>query len=388
FMILHEGPLGVFGSELKERKYNKLLKDGPLTAGEIGGWVGITGKYWLTALVPPQDTRFEGEFKNIGAPDKPVFQSSYILGPERIEPGAAIEAEAQFFAGAKKVRLLRGYERELGISAFDRAVDWGHLFFLTRPIFMMMNFFGQLTGNYGVAILLMTLCIKIIFFPLANQSYVAMSKMKKLQPQMTEMRERYKDDRMKMQQEMMDLYKREKLNPLAGCLPILVQIPVFFALYKVLFVTIELRHAPFFGWVQDLSAPDPTSLFNLFGLLPYDPTAVPLIGAFLGIGVWPMLMGVAMWFQTKLNPPPADPIQQQIFALMPIFFTILLAGFASGLVIYWWWNTVLSIAQQWLIMKRMGVEVDLGTRMKLPSFISRRLGGGGESGGASDASQK
>ncbi|MEM1102541.1 MAG: membrane protein insertase YidC [Pseudomonadota bacterium] len=374
FMILHEGALGVFSDTLRERKYKKLTNDGPFVETATGGWLGVTDKYWLAALAPAQDAPFTGEFKDIGQPGAPIYQTSYIVKQPTVAPaGGSATSEALFFAGAKKVKLLRTYENELGVAAFDRAVDWGRLFFLTKPIFTVLNFFGQLTGNYGVAILLLTLCVKLVFFPLANQSYVAMSKMKKLQPEMTRMREQYKDDRMKMQQEMVALYKKEKLNPLAGCLPVLIQIPVFFALYKVLFVTIELRHAPFFGWIQDLSAVDPTSVFNLFGLLPFEPTAVPVVGAFLGIGVWPLMMGVAMWFQTKLNPPPADPVQQQVFALMPIFFTILLAGFASGLVIYWWWNTSLSILQQWLIMKRMGVSVDWGARFKTPGFIAKYL---------------
>jgi YidC/Oxa1 family membrane protein insertase len=269
------------------------------------------------------------------------------------------------FGGAKNVDELRQYEKTLGIGGFDRAVDWGNFWMLTRPIFAVLDFFGDKIGNFGVAILLLTLVVKGLMFPLANKAFEAMSKMKKLQPEVQKLQERYKEDRAKLQQEMMALYQKEKMNPLAGCLPILVQMPIFYALYKVLFVTIEMRHEPFVLWIKDLSAPDPTSIFNLFGLLPYDPTAVPLIGAFLGVGVLPLLMGVSMWFQMKLNPPPADPVQAQVFGMMPIIFTFLFASFASGLVLYWFWNTLLSIGQQWVIMKKNGVSVDWGLNLGL-----------------------
>ena len=377
FFILHEGLVGVFDGKLTERKYKKLANNGPIEASSRGGWLGITDKYWLTALIPPQDQQINATYRTVrpGGAAEPIFQANYVMTARTVAPGETIEIIQHAFAGAKKVDILRGYQKadSLGVADFDRAIDWGHLFFLTKPIFVVLNYFGGLTGNFGVAILLLTLGLKLILFPLANKSYESMSKMKKLQPEVTKLREAYADDKMKMQQEMMALYKKEKLNPLAGCLPVLVQIPVFYALYKTLFVTIELRQAPFFGWIQDLSAPDPTSIFNLFGLLPYDPGMVPVIGSFLMIGVWPLAMGIAMWFQTKLNPPPADPVQQQVFALMPIFFTFLLAGFASGLVIYWFWNTALSILQQWVIMKRMGVSVDWGVRFKTPAFARQLL---------------
>jgi YidC/Oxa1 family membrane protein insertase len=267
-----------------------------------------------------------------------------------VPPGETIEVTDRLFAGAKEVGLLDFYANEYGIPLFDRAVDFGWFYFLTKPIFHILHFFYQLLGNYGLAILLLTLLVKLLFYPLANKSYRAMSKMKKLQPEMMRLREQFGDDKMRMNQELMALYKKEQVNPMSGCLPIVVQIPVFFALYKVLFVSIEMRHAPFFGWVQDLSAPDPTSLFNLFGLLPFDPPA------FLMIGIWPLLMGATMLLQTKLNPQPADPIQAKVMMLLPLMFIFLFATFPAGLVIYWTWNNVLSITQQWVIMKRMGVS--------------------------------
>ena len=272
-----------------------------------------------------------------------------------VAPGARIEAEGRLFAGAKEVRLLDQYSEELGIPLFDRAVDFGWFYFLTKPIFYALDYLYRLVGNFGVAILLLTVAIKLLFFPLANKSYRAMSKMKKLAPEMTKLRERYQDDKMKLNQEMMALYKRERVNPAAGCLPILIQIPVFFALYKVLFVTIEMRHAPFFGWIQDLSAPDPTSILNLFGLLPW---SVPELGvlSIISNGVWPIIMGITMFLQQKLNPPPPDPVQARVFMLLPVIFTFMLAQFPAGLVIYWAWNNILSIAQQWVIMRRMGVK--------------------------------
>ncbi|GJL90897.1 membrane protein insertase YidC [Hyphococcus sp.] len=372
FMILHEGPLGVIGTDLHERKYNKLKKNknAKVDASGVGGWVGVTNKSWLAASIPPADAEIEATLANRGTTERPVFEAAYLMPAVTVAPGETKSIKSYAFGGPKDVDLLQSYEAKpdkggLGVYDFDKAVDWGHLFFLTRPIFYTLNFFGDTLGNFGVAILLLTLVIKLILFPVANKGFESMSKMKKLQPEIKKLQERYTDDKMKLQQEMMALYKKEKMNPLAGCLPILLQMPIFYALYKTLFVTIELRHQPFL-YIKDLSAPDPTTVFNLFGLLPYDPTALPMIGAFLGIGVLPLLMGVAMWFQTKLNPPPADPVQAQIFGMMPFVFVFIFAPFAAGLVLYWFWNTTLSILQQWFIMKKNGVAVDLGDRIKLP----------------------
>ncbi len=367
YMILHEGPIAVVGKSLYERKYKKAIKTTDEANGEKG-WVGITNKYWLAAAIPPQDEEFKMSMRNIGTETEPVFRVTYTLAQRVLEPGATVTLQSHLYGGSKDVDILQSYEKStadggLGVWDFDKAIDWGHLFFLTRPIFYTLNFFGDHLGNFGLAILLLTLIIKALLFPLANKSYESMAKMKNLQPELEKLKERYPDDKMKLQQEMMALYQKEKLNPLAGCLPILFQMPIFYALYKTLFVTIELRHEPFIFWIKDLSAPDPTSVFNLFGLLPYDPTALPVIGAFLGIGVLPLLMGVAMWFQTKLNPPATDPVQQQVMTMMPIMFTFLFASFASGLVLYWFWNTVLSILQQWLIIKRNGGTVDWGANL-------------------------
>ena len=380
FMILHEGPIGVIGESLYQRKYKKIINKGGFTETGDRGWVGITSKNWLAAAIPPQGETYEGYLSNIGTEIEPVFRAGYALMARQIAPGEEASLTSYLYGGAKDVDILQSYENVpsrggLGIYDFDKAVDWGNFFFLTRPIFYTLNFFGDLIGNFGVAILILTLIIKAILFPLANKGYESMSKMKKLQPEIEKLRKRYGDDKMKQQQEMMALYQKEKLNPIAGCLPILIQMPIFYALYKTLFVTIELRHEPFVAWIKDLSAPDPTTIFNLFGLIPYDPTSLPLIGAFLGIGVLPLLMGLGMWFQIKLNPPPPDPMQAQIFAMMPIIFTFLFASFASGLVLYWFWNTALSILQQVFIMKRNGVDIDWGERF---SFLNRfkNLAGG------------
>ena len=370
WMILHEGPLGVIGKALYERKYKKLAKnpDKEVEENGVGGWIGITNKYWLAAAIPPQQEEMRATLDNIGTADEPIFRATYALPERTLAPGEALTLESHVFGGPKDVDILQSYEASpddggLGVRDFDKAVDWGHLFILTRPIFYTLDFFGDLTGNFGVAILILTLIVKGLLFPIANKGFESMAKMKKLQPEIESLRKRYADDRMKMQQEMMALYKKEKMNPLAGCLPILIQMPIFYALYKTLFVTLEMRHEPFILWIKDLSAPDPTTIFNLFGLLPWEPTAVPVVGAFLGIGVLPILMGVAMWFQTKLNPPPTDPVQAQVFAMLPFVFVFIFAPFAAGLVLYWFWNTFLGILQQWLIMKKNGVEVNLMERM-------------------------
>ena len=347
YYILFEGLIGYVDGALQEVKYSSLGPDKPLDYHSNGGWLGFTDKYWLTALIPPQNEAVTARFTHTVDDGVDRYQTDY-LGPEvTIAPDGTGETSARFFAGAKEVNLLDAYEAA-GIPLFDHAIDFGWFYFLTKPIFLILQFFDKVLGNFGVAILLLTLCVKLIFFPLANKSYNAMSKMKLLQPEIQKLRERFPDDKARQQQEMMALYKRVGANPLAGCLPIVIQIPVFFALYKVLFVTIEMRHAPFFGWIHDLSAPDPTSFANLFGLLPFTPPAFVMIGA------WPRIMGLTMFLQQKLNPQPVDPVQARMFMLLPIIFTYMLAAFPAGLVIYWAWNNLLSIAQQWAIMHRQG----------------------------------
>lgn len=351
FYILHEGLLGVTGGQLQEIDYSD-IGDEPagISAETTGGWIGITDKYWLATLIPNQSDTVQTRFlqRKEGLVD--VYQADFLGAPVVVPANGTASSASHLFAGAKEVTLLDAYSEELGIENFDLAIDFGWFYFLTKPIFLALLWINSSVGNLGISILLLTVAIKAVFFPLANKSYVSMSKMKKLQPEMVKLRERFSEDKVKLNQEMMALYKREKVNPASGCLPILVQIPVFFALYKVLFVTIEMRHAPFFGWIQDLSAPDPTSLFNLFGLIPFTPPD------FLMIGVWPLLMGFSMFIQQKLNPQPADPIQAKIFLFMPLFFMFLLASFPAGLVIYWAWNNTLSIIQQWIIMRRMGIN--------------------------------
>ena len=349
FYILHEGLLGVFDSTLTEIDYEDIREAGQTKQTSIGGWIGITDKYWLAALVPDQQVTNGTRFLHTKQDGADTYQVDYV-GPALTAPaGGSIKTVNHLFVGAKEVRLLDAYEAKIGVARFDLAIDFGWFYFLTKPIFYALLWINNHVLNLGVSILLLTVGIKLLFFPLANKSYASMSKMKKLQPKMMQVRERYGDDKTRMNQEMMELYKKEKVNPASGCLPILIQIPVFFALYKVLFVTIEMRHAPFFGWIQDLSAPDPTTLFNLFGLIPWSPPD------FLMIGIWPLLMGASMYLQQKLNPQPADPVQAKIFLFLPLFFTFLLARFPAGLVIYWAWNNMLSILQQWVIMRRMGV---------------------------------
>jgi YidC/Oxa1 family membrane protein insertase len=353
FFILHEGPVGVLGETLRELDYDEVGEGAANATGfdSTGGWLGITDKYWLVALVPNQNDAVKARFfKDLdGSRDR--YQADYLGNALTVAPGAAAQATSRFFAGAKEVRLLDAYEERLGIKKFDLAVDFGWFYFLTKPFFYFLDYIYRQTGNFGIAILLLTVCVKLVFFPLANKSYKAMSRMKALQPEIVRLREKYGEDRQKLNQEMMALYKTQKVNPAAGCLPIAIQIPVFFALYKVLFVTIEMRHAPFFGWIHDLSAPDPLLLFNLFGLIPWQPPQ------FLYIGIWPVLMGITMYLQQKLNPQPADPVQAKVFQFMPLFFVFLLGSFPAGLVIYWTWNNILSMAQQYVIMKRMGVPI-------------------------------
>jgi YidC/Oxa1 family membrane protein insertase len=348
FYILHEGLIGVFGGTLKEVDYDEIKKDAKIEAKTTGGWIGITDKYWLVALIPDQLKPVTARFLHTTEGTVDRYQVDTIGEQVTVAPGAIASVESRLFAGAKEVKLLDAYSDNVGIQRLDLAVDFGWFFYLTKPIFYILDYIKNHVGNFGVAILILTVLIKLIMFPLANKSYRAMSKMKLLQPEMVKIRERCGDDRQRMNQEMMALYKREKANPASGCLPIVIQIPVFFALYKVLYVTIEMRHAPFYGWIHDLSAPDPTTVFNLFGLIPWMPPD------FLMIGAWPLVMGVTMYLQQKLNPAPADPIQAKVFMFLPVIFTVMLAQFSAGLVIYWAWNNALSILQQWVIMKRAG----------------------------------
>ena len=359
--LAFQGPIAVAGDQLREVKYKPLAKDPKKAlaldtdAEGLGGWSGYAAKYWLTAIIPPQDQAFKVVAENTEGRANPRFVTRYALDATVLAPGQQAQTQSHVFVGPKRVNLLRGYEDAYGFRGFDRAIDWGFLFFLTRPIFAGLQFFAGLLGNWGLAILALTLVIKAILFPLANASYRSMANMRKLTPEIQAVRERHEGDQMKIQQEMMALYKKHKVNPAAGCLPILAQMPIFFALYKVLFTTIELRHQPFL-YINDLSEMDPTSVWNLFGLLPY---SVDFLPAFLSLGVLPLLMGVAMFVQTKLNPPPPDPMQARIFGLMPIFFVFIFAPFAAGLVLYWFWNTFLGVIQQYVIMKRAGADVDI-----------------------------
>jgi YidC/Oxa1 family membrane protein insertase len=360
FFILHEGFVGVLDGRLQETTYSEAKSEAAQRGGvaleqETGaGWAGFTDKYWLTALTPVDPAqRYRVAYRHApeagprGTEDR--WQVDLATpAPQAVAGGATAALATRLFAGAKEVNLLDEYSDRLGIPDFDKAIDFGWFYFMTKPFFYALDWLFKLFGNFGVAILVFTVALKLAFFPLANKAYKSMSRMKILGPKMAEIKERHKDDPAKAQQEMMALYKSEKINPASGCLPILIQIPVFFALYKVLFVTIEMRHAPFFGWIHDLSAPDPTNLFNLFGLLPYDPTALT---SYLHMPAWALIMGVTMYVQQKLNPQPPDPIQAKIFAWMPVIFTFMLASFPAGLVIYWSWNNLLSIAQQRYIMQ-------------------------------------
>jgi YidC/Oxa1 family membrane protein insertase len=361
--IQHEGLLGVPGDAgLQEITFYDAATEPPAKfANKTGGWVGITDKYWASAIIPDQKIAYNATLEGEQPKDAgrlPMFLAEYEAEPTVVAAGSVASVKTQLYAGAKQASIIEKYGEDLGIEKFDLMIDWGWFYFLTKPMNHALTWLYGILGNFGFAILALTVIVKLLFYPLANKSYVSMAKMKKLQPQMEALRERYKDDKPRMQQELMQLYQKEKINPAAGCLPILVQIPVFFALYKVLYTSIDMRHAPFVGWIQDLSAPDPTSIFNLFGLLPF---AVP---EFLQIGVWPIIMGMTMWVQMQLNPPQPDPVQQQIFSWMPLIFTFLLGTFPAGLVIYWAWNNVLSIIQQWHITKQQGAEIHLGANLK------------------------
>jgi YidC/Oxa1 family membrane protein insertase len=352
--ISHEGVVGVFNDELIETTYSDLADDKLEKHTGKTGWVALTDKYWAAALIPDGRHKFSSNFLG-NAPEgsDDNYTVNYLLAGQIIEPGKTIEVTNRLYAGAKQGELIETYADTLKINKFTNLIDWGWFHFITKPMFKSLVYFNHLVGNFGLSILIVTVIIKLLLFPLANKSYKSMAYMKKMQPEMEKIRTRYKDDKMKQQQELMELYKKNKINPLSGCWPVLIQIPIFFALYKVLYVTIEMRHAPFVGWIQDLSAPDPTSLFNLFGLIPID------LPQFLMIGIWPLIMGITMFIQMKLNPAPTDAVQAQIFTYMPIIFTFILAGFSSGLVIYWAWNNTLSVIQQYYIMRRHGVEVNL-----------------------------
>src|SRR5277367_4982625 len=369
YYILHEGLIGYLGDHgLQEYAYKKIDDAKSVSFKVTDGWLGITDKYWASALLPDTNAQLQARFSSNLVGTARTYQTDYLEDPQTIAIGGTGSANARLFAGAKEVSVvginfpiggLGGYNRQLELNHFDLLIDWGWFYFITKPMFLALDFFYHLVGNFGIAILLVTVLVKLLFFPLANKSYASMAKMKSVQPQLAALKERYPDDKMKQQQEMMEIYKKEKINPIAGCLPVALQIPVFFSLYKVLFVTIEMRHAPFFGWIKDLSSPDPTNLFTLFGLFNYDPTALPVIGHYLALGIWPIIMGITMWFQMKLNPTPPDPTQQMIFGWMPLIFTFMLSGFPAGLVIYWAWNNTLSVLQQSLIMHRNGVKVEL-----------------------------
>ena len=363
YAVLHEGLVGVVGdSGVQEWAYDKIEKE---TGAQkrfkgTGGWVGFTDKYWAAVVAPDQTKPFDASMSATPAtPTVKNYQADAVGEAINVAPGGKAEAKTYIFAGVKVSELLDRYQADPGLSKFELLIDWGWFYFITKPLFKLLDLIYKLIGNFGLAILAVTVLVKIAFLPLANKSYLSMAKMKALQPQMKAIQERYPDDKVKQQQEQMELFKREKVNPVSGCLPMLVQIPVFFALYKVLFVTIEMRQAPFFGWIKDLSQPDPTNIFNLFGLLPFDPTHVPVFGSFLWLGVWPLIMGVSMWVQMKMNPEATDPVQRQMFAWMPVIFTFMLGSFPVGLVIYWTWNNILSVAQQWWIMKRAGVPFEL-----------------------------
>ena len=365
YYILHEGLIGVLGDQgLQEYGYKKMDETKAVEFKVSNAWMGITDKYWAGTLLPNPKANVQARFSSNLVGTLRTYQTDYLLDPMTIAIGGNASTTTSLFAGAKENATVDAYDKQLGLNKFDRLIDWGWFYFITKPMFFMIDWFFHIVGNFGVAILLVTVLVKLVFFPLANKSYASMAKMKAVQPQLAALKDKYPDDKMKQQQEMMEIYKKEKINPIAGCLPILIQIPVFFSLYKVLFVTIEMRHAPFFGWIKDLSAPDPTNLFNLFGLFAFDPTQLPVLGYYLHLGIWPIIMGITMWFQMKLNPTPPDPTQKMIFDWMPLIFTFMLAGFPAGLVIYWAWNNLLSVLQQSYIMKKNGAKIELFDNVK------------------------
>ena len=347
FYIQHEGFIGVFDDELKEDDYDD-VKEKKIVRESNEGWLGITDKYWMTAFVPEKGKNFKSSFLYENG-----FKANYIINePVSIKKSSLGANQLRLFIAAKEVETIDSYAADQSINKFDLVIDWGWFYFFTKPLFFVIDYLFKISGNFGTAIVLLTIAIRLIFFPLANFSFKSMAKMKAVQPEMMRLKELHKDDKVKFQQEMMALYRKEKINPASGCLPVLIQIPFFFAIYKMLFISLEMRHQPFFGWIKDLSAQDPTTLFNLFGLVPWDPPS------FMIIGIWPILMGVSMWVQQKLNPAPADPIQAKIFAFFPLFLTIILASFPSGLVVYWTINNILTIAQQYVIVKKTTVKTN------------------------------
>jgi YidC/Oxa1 family membrane protein insertase len=371
--IVHEGAIGMLGDpakyELKLSKYKDWKKKGYPDLASKGGWLGVTEKYWLTALIPDQSEAITAKFPMQQQGGVDVYKTGFLGAPQTIAPGQTLTHTTRIFAGAKIVPLLQTYGKQFGLPKFDNAVDWGMFWFFTHPLFIVLEFLKRYIGNLGLSILALTVIVKLIFFPLANKSYESISKMKKIQPQIEALKKQNANDATKLQQETMALYQREKINPLMGCLPMIIQIPVFYSLYKVLTVTIEMRQAPFYGWVHDLAARDPTTIWNVFGLIPWNPAHAPLVGAFLDgqlhIGLWPLIYGFSMWLSQSMNPPAPDPAQQRIFQLMPIMFTFIMAPFTVGLLIYWSWNNLLSILQQYVMMRRFKVD------NPIDSFIGR-----------------
>ena len=361
-LILHEGAVGILGAKnLVTYKYQDLQKDQQEDIESNGGWLGFTDKYFSATILPDPKADVAARFSWNKPVDIDIYKASFVdKDALTVAPGASASNKNYVYAGAKVESVIGGYQAQYGFDHFDLMIDWGWFWPLTHDVmFKLIQFFHGLTGNFGLAILGVTVVVKLIFFPLASRSFASMAAMRKVQPQMKALQEKFKDDKAGLQQATMELYKKEKINPLAGCWPLLIQIPVFYSLYTVLYITIEMRHAPFFGWIQDLAAPDPTNVFTLFGLIPWHPEALPFIGHFLMIGIWPLIMGFTMWLQMKLNPPPPDPTQAAIFQIMPIIFTFTLGTFPAGLVIYWAWNNTLSITQQYIIMRRHGAKVDL-----------------------------
>jgi YidC/Oxa1 family membrane protein insertase len=360
--VVHEGVIGRLAGRTRQYKYKDLSKKDapPVTFDSANTWTGITDMYWLAAVIPPASEQVHAVFRDAKTGGLDVYEANFTGQARIIAPGTQVSVSQHLFAGAKTVPLLQAYQKTLGIPAFDEAVDWGMFWFFTRPLFMFLDFIFQKVGSFGIAILLLTVCVRALFFPIAQRQYESMTKMKKVQPMMEDLRKRYKDDPAKQQQEIMALYQREKVNPLAGCLPILLQIPVFYSLYKVLTVTIEMRQAPFMGWINDLSARDPTTIWNLFGLIPWNPASLPLAGPILDttlhLGVLPLAYGFTMWLTTSMSPPAPDPAQQRIFQLMPLIFMFIMAPFAVGLLIYWTWSNVLTTIQQYVMMRRFKVD--------------------------------